>query len=93
MLKTLKTAGTMYISSTLSYKNALRIKHRDDERVYSSPSKLCIRKVASVSVAKNIPPQNAHTWIFFFLVLKRKLGILDLLKQQFPYLILSPFSL
>ncbi len=37
VLKTLKTAGTMYIPSTFSYKNALRIKHQDDERVYSSP--------------------------------------------------------
>jgi hypothetical protein len=29
-LKTLKTVGTMYIPSTLSYKNILRIKHRDE---------------------------------------------------------------
>ncbi len=56
MLKALRTAGPMYIPSALSYKNALRIKHQDDERVYSSPSKLCIRKVASVFVAKNITP-------------------------------------
>jgi hypothetical protein len=56
MLKTLKTAGTMYISSAFSYKNALRIKHQVNERVYSFPSKLCIRKVTSVPVAKNILP-------------------------------------
>ncbi len=72
MLKTFKTAGTMYIPSTLSYKNALRIKHRDDERVYSSPSKLCIRKVASVSVAKIFLQKCTHMYIFLF-VLKRKL--------------------
>jgi hypothetical protein len=43
MLKALRTAGTMYILSTFSYKNALRIKHRDDERVYSSSfHTLCI---------------------------------------------------
>jgi hypothetical protein len=30
MLKTLKTAGTMYILTALSYKNVLRIKHRDE---------------------------------------------------------------
>jgi hypothetical protein len=67
---------TMYIPFALSCKNALRIKHRDNERVYSSPSKLCIRKIASVFVAKNMYPLKK----------KEKLS-LDLLKQQFQYFI------
>jgi hypothetical protein len=42
VLKTLKTVGTMYIPSVLSYKNTLRIKHQDEIFFLKGQSLSCI---------------------------------------------------